>query len=126
MFGTDATINRYNVILTLTSLIIFFQIYMSARFYDLFSDIMTLYVELDFCQNFISYACRTVETEEASKKCYNFSLISDHPLVIIPTVWSLSHSKSLPYLTLLCHGSMDQPQIEKRELSSTLARDLSV
>ena len=36
-------------------------------------------MELDFCQNFIWYACRTVETKEASRKCYNFSLISDHP-----------------------------------------------
>ena len=56
-----------------------FQIYMSVRFYDLFSDIMTLYVELDFCQNFLWYTCRTVKTMEASKKCYNFSVISDHP-----------------------------------------------
>ena len=80
MLGTDATIHRYTVILTLTSLINSFRIYMSARFYDdLFSDIMTLYVELDFCQNFIWYACRTVETKEASRKCYNFSLISDLP-----------------------------------------------
>ena len=47
--------------------------------YVLFSDIMTLYVELDFCQNFLWYTCRTVKTKEASEKCYNFSLISGHP-----------------------------------------------
>ena len=52
---------------------------MSVRFHDLFLDIMTLYVELDFCQNFLWYTCRTVKSKEASEKCYNFSLISDHP-----------------------------------------------
>ena len=40
---------------------------------------MTLYVELDFCQNVVGYACRTVETKEAQFKCYNFAIISDQP-----------------------------------------------
>ena len=36
-------------------------------------------MKLDFCQNVLWYACRTVETKDASSKCYNFSIISDHP-----------------------------------------------
>ena len=40
---------------------------------------MTLYVDLDFCQNMVWYACRTVETKEAQFKCYNFAIISDQP-----------------------------------------------
>ena len=40
---------------------------------------MTLYVELDFCQNVVWYACRTVETKDAQFKCYNFTIISEQP-----------------------------------------------
>ena len=40
---------------------------------------MTLFVELNFCQNVLWYACRTLETKDASSKCYSFSIISDHP-----------------------------------------------
>ena len=40
---------------------------------------MTLFVDLNFSQNVLWYACRTLETKDASSKCYNFSIISDHP-----------------------------------------------
>ena len=36
-------------------------------------------MELDFCQNVVWYACRTVETKDAQFKCYNFSIISEQP-----------------------------------------------
>ena len=44
-----------------------------------FSDKMTLFVDLNFSQNVLWYACRTIETKDASSKCYNFSIISAHP-----------------------------------------------
>ena len=40
---------------------------------------MTLFVDLNFSQNVLWCACRTLETKDASSKCYNFSIISDHP-----------------------------------------------
>ena len=45
----------------------------------LFSEKMTLFVDLNFCQIVLWYACRTLEIRDASTKCYNFSIISDHP-----------------------------------------------
>ena len=85
----------------------------------LFSDKMTLFVELNFCQNVLWYACRTLETKDASTKCYNFSIISDHPCD--PKRVQLEPYKLInePWLY-----DMDQLQIWKWKLLCTLARGL--
>ena len=80
---------------------------------------MTLYVELDFCQNVVGYACRTVETKEAQFKCYKFAIIRDQPVIL--NVWNLSLLSLVPN-----HGCMGQPQTLKQEQLLTPALGLSV